>query len=118
MVVLPVGGGGLIAGMAAAIRMMSPDTLIIGVEPDGANSRAKFRIRQAGTLDSIDTIADSLGAPMPLQESMALARQNTDELVTIPDSLTADMMLLMRHTLNIVADSLYGVARNGARPAA
>ncbi|MEL0198048.1 MAG: pyridoxal-phosphate dependent enzyme, partial [Rhodobiaceae bacterium] len=35
MVVVPVGGGGLIAGMAAAIRKMSPDTLIIGVEPEG-----------------------------------------------------------------------------------
>ena len=62
MVVLPVGGGGLIAGMAAAIRMMSPKTTIIGVEPEGADSLSRsFASGQAETLESINTIADSLG---------------------------------------------------------
>jgi threonine dehydratase len=105
MVVVPVGGGGLIAGMAAAIRKMSPDTLIIGVEPEGANSLSRsFASGEPETLDSINTIADSLGAPMALAESMSLARENVGELITIPDSLMADTMLLMRHTLNIVAE--------------
>ena len=105
MVVLPVGGGGLIAGMAAAIRKMSPDTLIIGVEPEGANSMSRsFASGRPETLDSINTIADSLGAPMALAESMNLARENVDELITIPDSLMAETMLLMRHTLNIIAE--------------
>jgi len=105
MVVLPVGGGGLIAGMAAAIRMMSPQTTIIGVEPEGADSLSRsFASGKAETLDSINTIADSLGAPMAMAESMALARRNVDELITIPDSLMADTMLLMRHTLNLVAE--------------
>ena len=49
-------------------------------------------------------IADSLGAPMAMPESLALARQHVDELITIPDSLMADTMLLMRHTLNLVAE--------------
>ena len=105
MVVIPVGGGGLIAGMAAAIRMMSPKTTIIGVEPEGADSLSRsFASGQPETLESIDTIADSLGAPMAMAQSMALARQNVDELITIPDSLMADTMLLMRHTLNLVAE--------------
>ena len=105
MVVLPVGGGGLIAGMAAAIRMMSPQTTIIGVEPEGADSLSRsFASGKAETLNSINTIADSLGAPMAMAESMALARRNVDELITIPDSLMADTMLLMRHTLNLVAE--------------
>ena len=105
MVVLPVGGGGLIAGMAAAIRMMSPRTTIIGVEPEGADSLSRsFASGKAEALDSINTIADSLGAPMAMAQSMALARRNVDELITIPDRLMADTMLLMRHTLNLVAE--------------
>ena len=105
MVVLPVGGGGLIAGMAAAIRMMSPQTTIIGVEPEGADSLSRsFASGKAEALERIDTIADSLGAPMAMTESMTLARQNVDELITIPDSLMADTMLLMRHALNLVAE--------------
>ena len=105
MVVLPVGGGGLIAGMAAAIRMMSPQTTIIGVEPEGADSLSRsFASGKAEALESINTIADSLGAPMAMAESMELARQNVDELITIPDRLMADTMLLMQHALNLVAE--------------
>jgi len=104
-VVLPVGGGGLIAGMAAAIKHMSPTTRVIGVEPEGADSLGRsFHSGRAETLDQVATIADSLGAPMAMPESLALARQHVDELITIPDPLMADTMLLMRHTLNLVAE--------------
>ena len=105
LVVLPVGGGGLISGMAAAIRHLSPTTTIIGVEPEGADSLGRsFRSGHAESLDRVATIADSLGAPMAMPESLALARENVDELITIPDSLMADTMLLMRHTLNLIAE--------------
>jgi len=105
MVVLPVGGGGLIAGMAAAIKQMSPETIVIGVEPEGADSLTRsFASGKAETLASVDTIADSLGAPMAMPESLALARAHVDEMITIPDRLMADTMLLMRHTLNLVAE--------------
>ena len=105
LVVLPVGGGGLISGMAAAIRHLSPTTTIIGVEPEGANSLGRsFRSGRAEALEQVATIADSLGAPMAMPESLALAQQNVDELITIPDRLMADTMLLMRHTLNLIAE--------------
>lgn len=105
LVVLPVGGGGLISGMAAAIKHLSPTTTVIGVEPEGADSLGRsFRSGRAEALDRVATIADSLGAPMAMPESMALARRNVDELITIPDQLMADTMLLMRHTLNLIAE--------------
>ncbi len=105
LVVLPVGGGGLISGMAAAIRHLSPTTTIIGVEPEGADSLGRsFRSGRAEALEQVATIADSLGAPMAMPESLALAQQNVDELITIPDRLMADTMLLMRHTLNLIAE--------------
>ena len=104
-VVLPVGGGGLISGMAAAIKHLSPTTTVIGVEPEGADSLGRsFRSGRAESLDRVATIADSLGAPMAMPESLALARRHVDELITIPDRLMADTMLLMRDTLNLLAE--------------
>ena len=50
----------------------------------------------------VNTIADSLGAPKAMAASMA--RAHVDEMITIPDSLMAQTMLLMRHTLNLVAE--------------
>ena len=105
LVVLPVGGGGLISGMAAAIKRHNPDITIIGVEPKGADSMHRsFASGTPATLDRIDTIADSLGAPKAMPESFALARQNVDELVLIDDSAMADTMLLMRHALSLIAE--------------
>ena len=105
LVVLPVGGGGLIAGMAAAIKQMSPATTVIGVEPEGADSLTRsFASGQPEVLEAVNTIADSLGAPRAMADSMALARAHVDEMITIPDSLMAETMLLMRGTLNLVAE--------------
>jgi len=105
MVVLPVGGGGLIAGMAAAIKQMSPETTVIGVEPEGADSLGRsFASGQPETLEAVNTIADSLGAPKAMAASMALARAHVDEMITIPDSLMAETMLLMHQALNLVAE--------------
>ena len=105
LVVLPVGGGGLIAGMAAAIKQMSPATTVIGVEPEGADSLTRsFASGQPEELEAVNTIADSLGAPRAMAASMALARAHVDEMITIPDSLMAETMLLMRGTLNLMAE--------------
>lgn len=105
IIVLPVGGGGLISGMAAAIKRHNPEITVIGVEPEGADSlRRSFATGTPATLDRIDTIADSLGAPMAMPESFALARQNVDDIVLIDDRAMAETMLLMRHALTLVAE--------------
>ena len=91
--------------MAAAIKAMSPETVVIGVEPEGADSLSRsFRSGKAEALERVATIADSLGAPMAMPESLALARQHVDELITIPDRLMKDTMLLMRHALNLFSE--------------
>ena len=105
IVILPVGGGGLISGMAAAIKRQRPDITIIGVEPVGADSLSRsFRSGAPEVLDKVDTIADSLGAPMAMAESLALARQYVDELIQIEDSVMARTMLLMRERLTLMAE--------------
>lgn len=105
VVVLPVGGGGLIAGMAAALKHLSPDTKIIGVEPKGANSLGRsFASGQPEALTSVQTIADSLGAPAALAESFALARAHVDEVIAIEDEVMANTMMVMRDRLNLFVE--------------
>ncbi len=85
-VIVPVGGGGLIAGMANAIKQLRPDAEIIGVEPVGADSM--YRSLAAGepqSIDRVQTIADSLGAPFAMPYSFELCRQNVARIVRVDD---------------------------------
>ena len=105
IVILPVGGGGLIAGMAAAIKHYHPETKVIGVEPKGANSlNRSFLSGKPEALDKVETIADSLGAPSALSASFELARANVDEIIEIEDQVMAEMMLEMRDRLNLFVE--------------
>lgn len=96
-VIVPIGGGGLAAGLATAIRQAKPACKIYGVEPFGADSM--FRSFEAGSpqsLAKIDTIADSLGAPYALPISYALCRASIDEIVRVEDR---EMVAAMRFLL-------------------
>ncbi len=93
-VIVPVGGGGLAAGLATAIRLLNPGCRVFGVEPFGADTM--YRSFQAGSpqsIDKIETIADSLGAPYALPISYALCRASLEEVVRIEDS---EMVAAMR----------------------
>lgn len=105
MLVLPVGGGGLIAGMAAAFKLARPQCRVIGVEPTGADSMGHSIAAGAPvTLEKVDTIADSLGAPYALPLSFGLARDYVDQMVTIPDQAMRDGMRVMMDNLRIMAE--------------
>jgi threonine dehydratase len=98
-VIVPIGGGGLAAGLSTAIRLVKPDCRIFGVEPFGADTM--YRSFQAGSpqsVEKIDTIADSLGAPYALPISYALCRASIDEVVRIEDAeMVAAMRFLAQH---------------------
>ena len=97
-VIVPIGGGGLIAGMAAAVKLLRPQTLVFGVEPEGADSMHRsFAAGQPQKIEAVRTIADSLGAPHAAPYSFALCRRYVDELVLVSDDqLRAGMDLLFR----------------------
>lgn len=104
-VIVPIGGGGLCAGVAAAVKQMRPACQIFGVEPEGADSM--HRSFAAGTPQSIDkvrTIADSLGAPYALPYSFALCRQFVDALVRIDDAAMCRAMALLFHELKLAVE--------------
>lgn len=105
LVVIPVGGGGFISGMSAAIKALCPNAEIIGVEPFGADSMFRsFDTGEAVSLGKVSTIADSLGAPMALPKSFAITRENVGEIVRVEDVEMVDAMRLIHDALKITAE--------------
>lgn len=95
-VVIPVGGGGLAAGMSSALKQALPEVEIYGVEPSGAdNMRASFAAGEPMRLERVRTIADSLGPPMSLPYTYALCRRHLDDVVTVEDEALRDAMRLI-----------------------
>ena len=96
-VVVPVGGGGLLAGIAVAIKSLRPRVRIVGVEPEGAPKMWRSReADQAVRLDRIQTIADGLSAPFAGALPFALVQQYVDDLVLVSDDqIRAAMVLIL-----------------------
>lgn len=87
LVIVPVGGGGLIAGIAGALASAAPSTRVIGVEPTGAD--AMRRSLDAGhpvRLDRVDTVADGLGAPMAGERTFPVVRDHVADVVLVEDA--------------------------------
>jgi threonine dehydratase len=84
-VVVPIGGGGLIAGMAVAIKSVKPGVRVIGVEPVGAPTMRKSL--DAGTPQNIspNTVADGLAAPMVGAMTLDAVRRYVDDVVLVTD---------------------------------
>jgi threonine dehydratase len=93
---VPIGGGGLMAGVANAVKQVRPDARIIGVEPSGADSMYRsFSLGAPASIDAVRTIADSLGAPFAMPYTFSLCKKNVDDLIRVDDHhLRASMGLL------------------------
>lgn len=85
-VIVPIGGGGLASGVAAAIKHCAPGCAVYGVEPMGAPTMtASFAAGEPTRLKAMDTVADSLAAPFTGPTSYALCREHLDEIVLVSD---------------------------------
>jgi threonine dehydratase len=99
-VLVPVGGGGLLSGVAAAVRRMQPKAKVIGVEPEGAASmRLALDNGSPAVLGSVATIADGLAPTIVSQLTFEHARELVDDVVTVGDEAirSAASMLIERH---------------------
>ena len=95
-VIVPIGGGGLCAGVSCAIKAVQPDCRVYGVEPEGADTMHRsFAAGAPQPIERVRTIADSLGAPFALPYSFGLCRRNVDELVKIDDEAMRRAMGLL-----------------------
>lgn len=103
--VIPVGGGGMISGMACAIKQLRPDATVIGVEPFGADSMTQsFASGAPVRIDKVATIADSLGSPLAMPMTYAVARTHVDEIVRIEDAEMLRAMDVYQNVLRITAE--------------
>lgn len=110
-VVVPVGGGGLCAGIAAAVKQLNPRCAVYGVEPFGAD--ALYRSFAAGTpqtLERVDTVADSLGAPYAMEYSFNVCRRFVNEVVRVDDEQICEAMLYLFRDAKLVAEPAAAVA--------
>ncbi|MDE0255772.1 MAG: threonine/serine dehydratase [Rhodospirillaceae bacterium] len=104
-VIVPVGGGGLIAGVATGFRLAGSKARIFGVEPAGACGM-RDSLARGTPLDSVavSTIADSLGAPLHLPYSFGIVRQLVEEIVTVSDDVLQDAMLTTFSRLKLAVE--------------
>jgi len=83
-VFVPVGGGGLIAGVGAYVKYLRPETKIIGVEPEDAASMAEaLRKKRRVVLDSVGLFADGVAVKQVGRETFRIARQCVDDVVCV-----------------------------------
>ncbi|MFC7231752.1 threonine ammonia-lyase [Saliphagus sp. GCM10025308] len=89
-VVVPIGGGGLIAGIATAIKAKRPDVRVIGVQSTGASSvAASLEKGSVVTIDGVDTIADGIATRSVGEKTFSVIRERVDEVVTVTDEQIA-----------------------------
>ena len=96
-VVVPIGGGGLIAGVATAIDARAADARVIGVQPEGAAAAARSLEKGERTeLDYVDTIADGVATRSTGENTFEVIDERVDEVVTVPD---AEIAMAITHLL-------------------
>jgi threonine dehydratase len=104
-VIVPIGGGGLAAGVSTALRLANPRVHVYGVEPEGADAMSKsFAANHTIKMGAMDTIADSLKAPHTEQYSYELCRRHIDRLVTVSDDALRAAMLQLFGQLKIAVE--------------
>lgn len=104
-VVVPVGGGGLCAGISAAVKQLNPACSVYGVEPFGADAMYRsFMSGHTEELDTVDTIADSLGAPYTLPYSFGVCHRFVDEIVRVSDEDLRRCMVHLFRDMKLVTE--------------
>jgi threonine dehydratase len=104
-VFVPIGGGGLAAGVAAAIKHTRPQIKVIGVEPEGATAmKQSVDAGHPVTLPKTETIADGLMPVRPGDLTFAHVRRFVDDIVTVTDLQIADTVLWLFANVKIVAE--------------
>ena len=104
IIIVPAGGGGLLAGVAAAAKQLKPAVKVYGVQAEGADAIARsFREGRLVTTDTASTIADGIAVKAPGDMAVGLIRRWADGVVTVSDLEISDAILqLMERSKQIV----------------
>ena len=110
-VIVPVGGGGLISGVACAIKQLKPTVKVYGVQAEGAPSMATSLAQQKiERLDSVSTIADGIAVKEPGVNTFDFCRRYVDDIVTVSDDEIAAAILALIEQQKVVAEGAGAVA--------
>lgn len=105
VIIVPVGGGGLLAGVAMAVKNLRPDIKLYGVQAAGAASMFNaFRDHTYETLDRVDTFADGIAVKTPGEQTFALIQQYVDGIVTVSEDEIAAAILSLMENQKLVAE--------------
>ncbi len=113
VILVPIGGGGLAAGVSTLAKLLNPHVKVIGVEPEGAASmKASLEAGHVVTLSSIETIADGVAVRTPGEKVFPYIEKNVDEIITIKDDelVEAFLDIIENHKMMVENAGLLTVA--------
>ena len=104
-VVVPIGGGGLMAGIAAALKSLKPSVRLVGVQAAGAAAYPPSLAKgEPVRLESLSTIADGIAANVPGDLTFAHISQQVDEVVTVTDEAIAEALVFAAERMKLVLE--------------
>lgn len=105
-IIVPVGGGGLISGIAVAAKMLKPDIKIIGVEPEGAKSmKTSIEMNKIINLEKVTTIAEGVAVKKPGDITFAIIKEFVDEIITVSDFELMEAFLLLLEKEKLIGEN-------------
>ena len=113
VILVPIGGGGLAAGVSTLAKLLNPNVTVIGVEPEGAASmKASLEAGRVVTLPTANTIADGVAVKIPGDLVFPYVQNNVDHIITIPDTELVDAFLdiMEKHKMVVENAGLLTVA--------
>lgn len=104
-IIVPIGGGGLISGIATAVKMVRPDCRIIGVQSEHAPSmKRSIEEKQIIKLEDVSTIADGIAVKTPGSITYDICKKYVDEIVTVSEEEIAAAILVLLEKMKMVAE--------------
>ncbi|MBQ9120276.1 MAG: threonine ammonia-lyase [Lachnospiraceae bacterium] len=113
VILAPVGGGGLLAGVSTLAKLLNPNIKVIGVEPAGANCmQESLKQGQVVTLPGVDTIADGTAVKTPGTNIFPYIQKNVDEIITVDDQdlIVSFLDMVENHKMVVENSGLLSVA--------
>ncbi|MBI3522057.1 MAG: pyridoxal-phosphate dependent enzyme [Chloroflexi bacterium] len=105
LVVVPVGGGGLISGVALAVAELRPGARVVGVEPEGAQAvRLGLAAGKPVKLDSVRTVADGLAAPFAGERNLEIIRRLVSDVVVVSDEEIVEALRFIAARARLVVE--------------
>jgi len=104
-IVVPIGGGGLISGIAFAAKSLNPRIKVYGVQTEGAPSMYNsFRKGSVETLPAVSTFADGIAVKTPGETTFEIIRQYVDDIVTVSEDEVAAAILALMEKQKLIAE--------------